>query len=361
MQSTFDYGLTRVREIRIVQLEPAPPGRKPEVLKLALNGTAMTPTARFWRSFFHRFGISDNVFRYFSPTEVFQRIAEVVDDHVRFCVEHPRKGGPRLLAVSNPARPLIRHGELNDLLTRYDGMDLAYGEGVISSTHRPRSGDCTFELAGDRFQHRFVMETPIDGFGHPKIYLSFLRMVCTNGAIGYARAFRSDISLGKEMDHCLRRALESFDNGDGYAALRQRFESAQSSWASVHECLQLYRPLLRLYQSARDAEAEKMGGLLKRFSKLTGNLHEMYGLANLDALSVKRQRVLPARCRVYDLINFASEVATHHVDPQGNRLMQAFIGGLISDEYDMEGTADSLTDFQDFFLESPTPKPPSVN
>jgi hypothetical protein len=61
-------------------------------------------------------------------------------------------------------------------------------------------------------------------------------------------------------------------------------------------------------------------------------LHQM---ANLDALSAKRQRTLPAACRVYDLLNFASEVATLHATEMGNRLVQAFIGDLISGEYDL--------------------------
>ena len=47
---------------------------------------------------------------------------------------------------------------------------------------------------------------------------------------------------------------------------------------------------------------------------MTGDLQRIYGMANLDALSVKRQRTLPAACKVYDLLNFASEVATHHAD-----------------------------------------------
>ena len=42
-------------------------------------------------------------------------------------------------------------------------------------------------------------------------------------------------------------------------------------------------------------------------------------LANVDTLSAKRQRTLPAACKVYDLLNFASEVATHHATESGNR------------------------------------------
>ena len=36
----------------------------------------------------------------------------------------------------------------------------------------------------------------------------------------------------------------------------------------------------------------------------------------MDALSVKRQRTLPVKARVLDLLNFASELATHHLDEQ---------------------------------------------
>jgi hypothetical protein len=82
---------------------------------------------------------------------------------------------------------------------------------------------------------------------------------------------------------------------------------------------------------------------------LSGGLHETYGLANLDALSIKRQRVLPAKCRVYDLLNFATELATHHANAAGNRVLQAQVGSLISEEFDLEGTAESVTDFADFF------------
>jgi hypothetical protein len=192
------------------------------------------------------------------------------------------------------------------------------------------------------------METPIDGFGHPRIYLSFLRQVCSNGMIGYAKAFRSDISLGKDIAHCIGRALDGFDNGEGYAALRQRFESAQQSWASVRECAELCKQLSLM----NDGESLKANHWLGDFRRMTGDLNTLYGLANLDAISQKRQRVLPTRCRVYDLLNFASEMATHRASPAASRRLQGFIGSIISDEYDMEGTAQSVTEFADFFVQA---------
>jgi hypothetical protein len=92
--------------------------------------------------------------------------------------------------------------------------------------------------------------------------------------------------------------------------------------------------------------------LFRAFHEMTGDLTRIYGMANLDALSVKRQRTLPAACRLYDVLNFASELATHHTTEMGNRIVQAFIGDLISGEYDLEGTVDRFSDWRDFFIGS---------
>ena len=97
--------------------------------------------------------------------------------------------------------------------------------------------------------------------------------------------------------------------------------------------------------------------LMANFVAMTGDLNSIYGLANMDTLTPKRQRVLPARCRVYDLLNFASEVATHHTTAAGSHSMQAHIGTLISDEYDLEGTAADSTEFADFFTSAESSKP----
>lgn len=354
----FDYGYARVKDLQIAGQRKSPSGRV-EVSSVSLCGEPVAPTRRFWKSLFMRFGIADNVFRYFDHAEVFQRISErASDDSLRYCIARDAQGKGRLLAASSPRRPVIGFHEVERLVRRYGGNDLQYDDGIITSSHTPRDGERPFDIGGDQFKHRFVMETPIDGFGHPKIYLSFLRMICSNGAIGYSRAFRSDVSLGRDIGHCISRALESYDNGEGYAALRQRFESAQTSFASVHECNELAKLLIK----AKLRQAEKQNALRRDFHRLTGGLNELYGLANLDALSNKRQRVLPAECRVYDLINFASEVATHHAMPTSSRTLQAYIGSLISDEYDMEGTAAPGQEFADFFMGAPDSGPrPSRN
>ena len=348
--AAFTYGVSTVADLKIREVKRSDSGRV-TLNKIEIDGRSVIATRRFWRSFFTRFGIAENVFRYFEPHEVFERISRKnEDDSFRFCISNQKLGDvstSRLLAVTSLKRPVIRHGEIADLVSRYGATDISYRDGLVTSFHAPRGGSRQFAIGGDQFRDRFCLETPIDGYGHPRLFLSMMRLVCSNGMIGYTRAFRSDISVGKKMDHCIARALESFDNDDGYAALRQRFESSQTSWASVYECLQLGAVLERIQRENQTTSR----GLLARFRSIAGNMSELYGLANLDALSDKRKRILPSKARVYDLINFASEVATHHATAEGANRVQAYIGSLIADEFDLEGTATDAPDFDAFFLD----------
>lgn len=368
MSQHFEYGTTRVRDLDVQTVRNA---RGQNVVKeVLIEGEPVKPSKRFWTSLHMRFGLNEGVFRYFSHAEVFQRISEVApNDQIRWCVERAEYGVATLLAVNNPHSALIRHDDLMALLTRYGAEEVTYSNGIVRSTHSPRHGG-TFAVAGDDFQNKYVIDTPIDGFGRPSIYLSLLRMVCTNGAVGYGKAFRSELNVGRADDgvqFALLRVLDGFNNEEGFAAFRQRFEAAARSWASVHEVTHLYKALIRMHHQGGLPEQRSirpLGGdgaealpemykgspILRSFHQMTGDLTQIYGLANLDALSAKRQRTLPAACKVYELLNFASEVATHHASPAGNRTLQAFIGELVSAEYDLEGTVDQFSSWRDFFV-----------
>lgn len=357
MNPTFQYGTARVRDLEVTTGDRDKQGL-PRVTGIWLNDELLTPTRRFWKSFFSRFRVSDSMFRFFSYDEVFSRVTQRTPcERFRYCIERKEKGRAKLLAASAPDRPVIGFDEVRSLVRRFDGDKIKYAGGVVSSTHIPASGDSEFQIGGEAFKNRFVLETPIDGYGMPKIHLSLLRMVCTNGAVGYSRAFRTQINTGKDPLHSISRALNTYDNDNGYAALWQRFESAQNSWASLRETQSLYSLLLNIANQG----GFTTDGILKKFYAMSGRPHELYGIANLDAFSQKRQRLLPARCRVYDLLNFASEVATHQATPTANLQLQAFIGSLVSDEYDMEGTGEKVKDFQDFFVSASSDREFSAN
>ncbi|MEQ8787437.1 MAG: DUF932 domain-containing protein [Pirellulaceae bacterium] len=377
----FDYTFAAVSDLAVQATTDPKSGRR-TATQVLVHDEPITPTERFWTSLYARYGFNKSFFKYFDYGEVFQRISDVESrDRMRLCIERDdKKGDSRLLAVSNPTKPIVRHDDLMETLQRYEGNGIRYCDGVVESSHVPRAGANSFEIGGDAFANRFIMSTPIDGYGLPSIYLSLLREICSNGMVGYARTFRSTLALGRGDDdviYSIIRALDGFGNDEGYAALRQRFEAAAGSWASVYEANSLYKHLVKLLARkhvgwdgatsdtgiARLLEAPQPGRslgsdsgeigspMITAFHRMTGDVSQTYGLANLDALSVKRQRTLPVNCTVYDLLNFASEVATHHADEHGSRASQAWLGTLISGEYDLENSCDSFDEFQDFFLD----------
>ena len=371
---SFDYKYLPISDLRVELTEDQKTGKQ-RVKSVLVHDEPLEPTERFWTSLFARYGFNKAFFKYFDHAEVFERISNKENkDRMRVCIERNEDNGHnRLLAATNPTRPVVVHDELINLLERYDGEGISYANGIVESTHRPRVGN-NFDVAGDVFSNRFVMSTPVDGYGQPNIYLSLLRQICSNGMIGYARAFRSDLSLGKgneDTSPVIVRALEGFNSGDGYAVLRQRLEAATKSWASVYEVTSLQLLLTKLHHGQLlnvddptlqkgtslhgylQGESDLVSPLVTAFHSMTGDTTKLYGLANLDSLSVKRQRTLPVRCKVYDAINFATEVATHYAKPTGARQINAWVGELIANEYDMDSTCSEggMVEFQDFFME----------
>ena len=354
----FEYRQAKVNDLRVATEEdPTNPRRM--ITSVRLGDERLAPSDRFWNSLYSRYGFGGSFFKYFNHDEVFSRIASKESDSLRICIERDTKAGTgRLLAVSSPGKPLVRHDDLLGTLERYHAERITCVDGIIESTHTPRVNG-SFAVCGDSFSDRFVMAVPIDGYGTPSIYLSLLRHICSNGAVGYSKVFRSSLALGRGEDdvtYAVVRALDGFGNDEGFAALRHRFESAGKSWASVGESQGLYRTLVRLiaHREVGSDGAALLDGrstLVERFHQMTGDVSRLYGLANPDALSGKRQRTLPVHCRVYDLLNFASELATHHATPSGARSLQAWLGTLISGEYDLESSCESFGEFQDFFVE----------
>src|SRR5206468_11660498 len=109
---------------------------------------------------------------HFRHDDVCNRISAVAaNDRVRWCIAWRSKGKKKeptgnLLAVSNPSAAVVRHGELAGLLKRYGAESVNYADGTVRSVHSPRANS-TFAIAGDDFQNKFVLETPIDGYGKP--------------------------------------------------------------------------------------------------------------------------------------------------------------------------------------------------
>ncbi|MGF1583379.1 MAG: DUF932 domain-containing protein [Gemmataceae bacterium] len=369
MSQRFEYGTARINDFNVHSTITK---GKVTASTVALGGQVFKANKRFWNSLHMRYGFTSNIFRYFSHQEVFDRINQVnPEDEIRYCVSYDEDDKGQLLAISSPTSAVINYDELQGLLKKYGAEEIKYANGVVTSRHKPRNAG-TFDIAGDDFQNKFVLQAPIDGFGKPCVYLSLLRLVCSNGAIAMTPVFRSELNPGRSggsTEYSLTRVLDGFNNEEGYDALSKRFDSASRSWASVNEVNRLYKTISRLsfkQSEAGKAKAKKNAeaiigtdgvaedgtklNVFRSFNQMTGNLAEIYGLANMNALSAKRQRTLPTACTIYDLINFTSEVATHHVAPEDSRKLQAYLGDLISTEYDLEGTVEHFPNWKDFFI-----------
>lgn len=293
-------------------------------------------TSRFWGSLFSLFGISGNIFRFFDHQEVLDRICERRGStDLRFCTDPAGKA----LAVSSVKREPVGIPDLRALVRKHGPREVAYGDGVVTLTMVPKSGMRESRIGPDTFRDEYVVDVPVDGYGGPSTYLSMFRIICSNGAVARVPEFRSDIVTGKdEPIHALSRALDTFSNEEGFSALRERYESAQRSPASVRECLSVQKILKDVGSTALD-----------RYEAAVGDLRGTYGMANLNGLSEKRQRVLPAKCTVYDLINVASETTTHDERSKATLTLEAWIGSILREEYDLEGVIPRGKDFQGIF------------
>jgi hypothetical protein len=347
------------------------------IKSVEVEGEEFAPTNRFWQSLYARFRINSSFFRFFNYDEVFKRISErSSNDLIRVCIER-NKQGDRLLAATGLNKAVILYEDLQEILEAFHSEGgVKYADGIVTSTHSPRIGYNPFKIGDDKFCNKFMLHAPIDGYGRPNIYLSLLRLICSNGMVGWAQTFKTTLALGHGSDSVrtsLRRALDAFSNDEGYAVLRSRFELATRSWASLREQQDLYRLLLRLQNDVKlrtggpepgeysgilsdiasaggEGDAGGKGSAVARaFTRMTGDPYELYH-TDPNVLSEKRLRTLPVGCKVYDLFNFATEVATHHVSESTGRSLQAWVGQMLSGEYDLEDSCDQFDDFKDRFL-----------
>lgn len=350
-QKSFDYDVVSIKDIQPQVVYGDGKGSPTKrVTTVKVGDTPYQPSDRFWNSLFSRYGFSDSIFKYFTHDEVFDRIADKSpSDQIRVCIEKTDTDpSGTLLAVSNNTKSLIRHSDAMHLLEG-KAENISYHNGIVTSTHCP-SVDDGFDVLGDSFQNRYSIMTPIDGYGLPNIYLGLMRQVCTNGLVAMSKAFRQSIAVGKNDGsafYALDRILSGFNNDQGFAALRDRITNAGTSWASLQEADMLYKLLVKIYT---DNDGVNAKNTLTAFHNMTGDVGMIYGLANASQLASKRKRTLPVKCTVYDLINFATEISTHYCGDSGRKRLNAFVGDLITNEYDLEGSCSRFKDFADFHL-----------
>lgn len=69
-------------------------------------------------------------------------------------------------------------------------------------------------------------------------------------------------------------------------------------------------------------------------------------------MSEKVASGIPMRPSVLSLIQLLSEVSTHHVNRVHQATIDRFIGGLVSNNYDMELSRDHIGDYDAYLIEN---------
>jgi len=343
----------RTTEVEIGDLHPewvevsVPSGTPTRRLtSVSHGGERWRATPRFCKSLGARLGLGDSVYRYFTPAEVFARAQEVRPNmKLRLTLE-----GNVALGVSDPHLGHVDIATLADIL---DGqgervLTVDYRNGVVTSTHG--LDVAARNVFGESFDSAFTLETPIDGVGSPRSYVSAIRQVCVNGLIAHAKIFRCDIQLGDSPHLALERALDSLQDTEAHECVYERLVAARTTQASMAETTGLHNAVVH---ATEDSGTDRPRDLLAAIKSVAGDPAEIFGLSNVNSLSVKKQRLLGMRCSVLDLVNLATEIGTHHSTRLSDATrLHAWVGSRISQEFDLEGVTKFESEPKAFYLKN---------
>ncbi len=351
----FETNYIHPDQVKIVRVEW--PNDKTETMLQFTDQTGnektVCATDRFWRSLASKVGFSENIFKLFTHEEVWERIKQTraltnkntADDRLRLVVDGRNNSA---LAMTPAEKGYINYEKYLELATEHGGQGFSYGDGIITSVH-----DCVdspaMRIADEEFRPRIYVETPIDGYGHPNVYLGMLREICSNGIVAMASAFRTEVTTSQQVNdvgqspimYTLDRMFETFSNDEGFDALARRLEAARTTPLSLSEASRFIR-ILQKYRSKMDWEE------IKGFEALLGDFCHEYGLVDPRQLSRKQMAILPTHATIYDTINFFTEITTHNTsgtnrnDTRFNRKVQGEIGRVLASPsgFDLESTDD---------------------
>jgi len=299
------------------------------ITSLGLYGEKFKLTPRFHKSLASELGVPYGIFELFQPEEVMRRAAEVRPD-LKLRVTVDRRRGEALGVTERRGVPLPVRYVANTLRNDSRLQEISYGEGVISAK---LALDEAWNVPNDSEYNIHVQcRIPVDGVGSPYMTLATLRQVCENGAVAEAPIFRTKMEIKDNDGSHFARLLKSFSNPQGVELLQERMIQAAETKASVGEFYALETAIRKVVPAGHDQLA-----LCDRLHEMAQNPCVRYGVTELAKIGQKKRGLLPVDCSVSDLLNFASELATHHKDIATDlKPLHAYSGTLLAKGYDLE-------------------------
>lgn len=310
---------------------------------LAIGGTTYKPSARFYKTLAAELGIPYGVFGFFTPQEVMVRAAEKEPDlPLRVTLDTAKE---ELLGLTqNKGLPMPIQYIENVLHGDRRLREVEYADGMLSAM---LDLDEPWDVPNDSAYRVHVRcRVPVDGAGMPDMSLATWRQVCSNGAVAEAPLFRTKMEIRDNNGEHFRRLLASFSNPSGVEMLQSRMCEAAGTKASVGEVMLLEGMIKRSVASTRNQML-----LRERLDEVAGNPCVRYGVTDLANIGQKKRPLLPVGCSVADLLNFASELATHHAEMlKPDSTLHSFAGTLLSKGFDLEDLYPNVLRTSDFYL-----------
>ncbi len=299
------------------------------ITSLCLYGEKFKLTPRFHKSLASEFGVPYGVFNLFQPEEVMQRAAEVMPDR-KLRVTVDRRRGEALGVTERKGVPVPVRFVVNTLRSDPRLQEINYRDGVI--TAKLALQDSWFVKNDSEYQVHVQCRVPVDGVGRPDMNLATWRQVCENGAVAEAPVFRTKMEIKDNDGSHFARLLRSFSNPEGVELLQERMTQAAETKASVGELYALEEVVRKVVPAGHNQLA-----LRDRLHEMAANPCIRYGVTELGKIGQKKRGLLPVDCSVSDLLNFASELATHHKNvATDTKPLHVYAGTLLAKGFDLE-------------------------
>ena len=296
---------------------------------LSIEDEQYRPSQRFLKGLAQRMKVPLGVFELFTPLEVIQRAAERAPFfHVRLTVDREEH---RALALIEDKGVPIPAGNIEIIMKEDKRLqEFDYHDGVI--TGRFDLGEA-WDIPNDsKYGVHISTEVPVDGMGTPETTLATWRQVCSNGAVAEAPLFRTKMEVKDNSGEHFRRLLRSFSNPRGVEYLHERLIAANETKASVDE---VYQAESFIRRQVRDARHQML--LCERLQEVADNPCVRYGVTDLGTIGERRRGLLPTGASVADVMNFISELNTHHGELLKNRnAANGLLGEYYARSYDLE-------------------------
>ena len=314
-----------------------------KIKSLVIDNSAYKLSDRFYKTLAAELGIPYGVFGFFTPPEVMEHAAAKVPD-LQLRVTVDTEGRQALGLTQNKGLPMPINYIENVLHNDKRLTDVEYGDGVLSAM---LDLDDPWDVPNDStYGMRVRCRVPVDGVGMPDMSLATWRQVCSNGAVAETSLFRTKMEIKDNSGEHFRRLLASFSNPSGVEMLQERMCNAAETKASVGEVVLLEGLIRRSVANARNQML-----LRECLNDVADNPCVRYGVTDLANIGQKKRPLLPVGCSVADLLNFASELGTHHSELlKSDSTLQSFSGTLLSKGFDLEGLYPHTARTSSFYL-----------